>query len=128
MRTKAGGLTRETVRQGKPRSGGAHSSSQDADETDKRDVPARDCQWTLRREVGREGVMRHKQGQICYASTPPLEALKVVLVGELPQASVKGKSWYLLMYGERTSTLSSTRRRVFVEMPPEDYQEGCERH
>ena len=55
-----------------------------------------------------------------YPSTPPLEALKGSAVRGCHRQNVKGKSLHLSTYGGRYCYATS-RRRVFVELPPEDY-------
>ena len=59
-----------------------------------------------------------------YASTPPLEALKVVL-SEIATGKRGGKDVALLGV-RRAYFCAPARRRVFVELPPEDYQAGGE--
>ena len=57
-----------------------------------------------------------------YASTPPLEALKVVL-SEIATSKCGGKVVPLVDV-RRAYFNAPVRRRVFVELPPEDYQAG----
>ena len=59
-----------------------------------------------------------------HAPTPPLEALKVVL-SEIATGKRRGKVVALLDVG-RAYLYAPVRRRVFVEIPPEDYQPGDE--
>ena len=59
-----------------------------------------------------------------YASTPPLEALKVVL-SEIATGKRGGKV-VALVDVRRAYIYALARRRVFVELPPEDYQPGDE--
>ena len=59
-----------------------------------------------------------------YASTPPLEALKVVL-SEIATGKRRGKV-VALVDVRRAYFYAPARRRVFVELPPEDYQAGDE--
>ena len=60
-----------------------------------------------------------------YASTPPLEALKVVL-SEIATGEREGKVLALVDV-RRAYFYAPARRKVFVELPPEDYQPGEER-
>ena len=55
-----------------------------------------------------------------YASTPPLEALKVVL-SEIAMGELGGKV-VALVDGRRAYFYAPARRRVFVELPPEEVQ------
>ena len=59
-----------------------------------------------------------------YASTPPLEALKIVL-SEIATGEREGK---VLAFVDvrRAYFYTPARRKVFVELPPEDYQPGDE--
>ena len=59
-----------------------------------------------------------------YASTPPLEALKVVL-SEIATGQRGGKV-VALVDVRRAYFYSPARRRVFVDLPPENYQAGDE--
>ena len=59
-----------------------------------------------------------------YASTPPLEALKVVL-SEIATGEREGKVLALVDV-RRAYFYAPARRKVFVELPPEDYQPGDE--
>ena len=59
-----------------------------------------------------------------HAPTPPLEALKVVL-SEIATGTRRGKV-VALVDVRRAYFLRSSTRRVFVELPPEDYQPGDE--
>ena len=59
-----------------------------------------------------------------YASTPPLEALKIVL-SEITTGKRGGKVVALIDV-RRAYFYASARRRVFVELPPEDYPPGDE--
>ena len=59
-----------------------------------------------------------------YASTPPLEALKVVL-SEIATNKREGKVLALVDV-RRAYFYAPARRKVFVELPPEDYQTGDE--
>ena len=58
------------------------------------------------------------------ASTPPLEALKVVL-SEIA-TGMRGGKVVALVDVPRAYFYAPARRRVFVELPPEDYQPGDE--
>ena len=60
-----------------------------------------------------------------YASTPPLEALKVLL-SEIATGRRGGKV-VALVDVRRAYFYAPARRRVFVEQPPEDYQAGGDR-
>ena len=85
--------------------------------------PTRDNQGSLRcqgLEGAREEYKTHARPRL-YASTLPLEELKVVLA-EIA-TSVEEKLWHWLMCGERTSTLQH-EEEYFVELPPKDYQPG----
>ena len=66
---------------------------------------------------------RHARPEL-YASTPPLEALKVVL-SEIATGKRGGKV-VALVDVRRAYFYAPARRRVFVELPPEDYQPGDE--
>ena len=57
-----------------------------------------------------------------YASTPPLEALKEVL-SEIATGEREGKVLALVDV-RRAYFYAPARRKVFVELPPEDYQAG----
>ena len=59
-----------------------------------------------------------------HASTPPLEALKVVL-SEIATGK-HGGTVVALVDVRRACFHALARRRVFVELPPEDYQAGDE--
>ena len=59
-----------------------------------------------------------------YASTPPLEALSIVL-SEIATGKRAGKV-VALVDVRRAYLYAPARRRVFVELPPEDYQPGDE--
>ena len=59
-----------------------------------------------------------------YASTPPLEALKVEL-SEIATGKREGKVLALVDV-RRACSNAPARRKVFAEMPPEDYQPGDE--
>ena len=59
-----------------------------------------------------------------YASTPPLEALRVVL-SEIATGNRGGKV-VALVDVRRAYSYAPARRRVFVELPPEDCQPGDE--
>ena len=59
-----------------------------------------------------------------YASTPPLEALKIVL-SEIATGK-RGGRVVALVDVRRAHFYAPARRRVFVELPPEDYQPGDE--
>ena len=59
-----------------------------------------------------------------YASTPPLKALKIVLL-EIATGKRGGKV-VVLIDVRRAYFYAPARRRVFVELPPEDYQAGAE--
>ena len=59
-----------------------------------------------------------------YASTPPLEALKVVL-SEIATGEREGKVLALVDV-RRAYFYAPARRKVFAELPPEDYQPGDE--
>ena len=59
-----------------------------------------------------------------YASTPPLEALKAVL-SEIATGKREGKV-VALFDVRRAYFYALARRRVFVELPPEEYQAGDE--
>ena len=59
-----------------------------------------------------------------YASTPPLEALKVVL--SETATGERGGKLVALVDVRRASFYAPARRRAFVELPPEDYQAGDE--
>ena len=59
-----------------------------------------------------------------YASTPPLEALKVVL-SEIATGKHGGKV-VALVDVRRAYFYAPARRRVFVELPTEDHQTGDE--
>ena len=59
-----------------------------------------------------------------YASPPPLETLKVVLP-DFATATCGGKV-VVLVDVRRAYFHATARRRVFVELPPEDYQAGDE--
>ena len=59
-----------------------------------------------------------------YAPTPPLEELKVVLL-EIATGTRGGKV-VALVDVRRAYFYAPARRRVFVELPPEDYQPGDE--
>ena len=59
-----------------------------------------------------------------YASTPPLEALKIVL-SEIATGEREGKVLALIVL-RRVYFYAPARRRVFVELSPEDYQPGDE--
>ena len=59
-----------------------------------------------------------------HAPTPPLEALKVVLP-EIATGTGRGKV-VALVDVRRAFFYAQARRRVFVELPPEDYQPGDE--
>ena len=59
-----------------------------------------------------------------YASTPPLEALIVVLSGIA--TGKRGGKVVALVDVRRACIYASARRRIFVELPPEDYQPGFE--
>ena len=59
-----------------------------------------------------------------YASTPPLEALKVVL-SEIATGE-RGRKVVALVDVRRACFYAPARRRVFVELPPEGYQAGDE--
>ena len=61
---------------------------------------------------------RHARPEL-YASTPPLEALKVVL-SEIV-TSERGGKVVALVDVRRAYFYAPTRRRVFVELPHEDY-------
>ena len=61
---------------------------------------------------------------VLYASTPPLEALKEVL-SEIVTGKHGGKA-VALVDVRRRYFYASARRRVFVELPPEDHQPGDE--
>ena len=60
--------------------------------------------------------------QELYASTPPLEALKVVL-SEIATGEREGK---VLALVDVRRAYAPARRKVFAELPPEDYQPGDE--
>ena len=62
--------------------------------------------------------------QELHAPTPPLEALKVAL-SEIATGTCKGKV-VALVDARRVYFYAPARRRVFVELPPEDYQPGDE--
>ena len=59
-----------------------------------------------------------------YASSPPLEALKVVL-SEVASGKRGGKAVAPVDF-RRAYFYAPARWRVFVELPPEDYQAGDE--
>ena len=59
-----------------------------------------------------------------HASTPPLEALHIVL-SEIATGEYEGKV-LALVHVRKTYLYAPTRRKVFVELPPEDYQPGDE--
>ena len=63
-------------------------------------------------------------GPELYASTPSLEALKVVL-SEIATGERRGKV-VALVDVRRAYFYAPARRRLFVELPPEDYQAGDE--
>ena len=63
----------------------------------------------------------HARPRLC-ASTLPLEALKVVL-SEIATGERGGKV-VALVDVRRAYFYAPARRRVFVELPPEDYQPG----
>ena len=63
-------------------------------------------------------------GPELYASTPPLEALKVVL-SEIATGERRGKV-VAVVDVRRAYFYAPARRRLFVELPPEDYQAGDE--
>ena len=71
------------------------------------------------REVAKE-CKTHARPEL-YASTPPLEALKVVLA-----TGKRGGKVVVLVDVLRAYFYAPARRRVFVELPPEDYQAGDE--
>ena len=59
-----------------------------------------------------------------YASTPPLEALKVVL-SEMATGK-RGRKVVALVDVRSVYFYAPSRRIVFVELPPEEYQAGDE--
>ena len=70
-----------------------------------------------------KGYKTHARPEL-YASIPPLEALKVVLL-EIATGKRGGKV-VAVVDVRRAYFYAPTRRRVFVELPPEDYQPGDE--
>ena len=77
---------------------------------------------TCLRETGKFSTKRTRPE--LHALTPPLEALKVVL-SEIVTGTRRGKV-VALVDVRRAYFYAPARRRVFVELPPEDYQPGDE--
>ena len=73
------------------------------------------------RWVAKEHKTHARRAEL-YASTPPLEALKVVL-SEIATGERGGKV-VTLVDVQRAYFYAPARRRVFVELPPEDYHVG----
>ena len=59
-----------------------------------------------------------------YESTPPLEALKIVL-SEIATGK-RGGNVVAIIHVRRAHFYAPARKRVFVELPPEDHQPGDE--
>ena len=95
-----------------------HPSRQDGTETDKGQPgkPNVRARWVKEYKT-------HARPEL-YASTPPLEALKIVL-SEIATGKRGGKV-VALVDVRRAYFYAPARRRVFVELPPEDYQPGDE--
>ena len=76
------------------------------------------------REVGREGIQDTRKTRVVRLDATPLEALKVVLL-EVATGKRGGKV-VALVDVRRAYIYAPSRRRVFVELPPKDYQPGDE--
>ena len=72
---------------------------------------------------GSQRNTRHARPEL-YASTPPLEALKIEL-SEIETGEREGKVLALVDV-RRAYFYAPARRKVSVELPPEDYQPGDE--
>ena len=115
MTTKAGGLIRSCA----PRQRGREPTKTGWAETykgqpGKTNVRAR---WVAKEYKTHARLVLH-------APTPPLEALKVVL-SEVATGTRRGKV-VALVDVRRAYFHAPARRKVFVELPPEDYQPGDE--